>query len=142
MNITNVGTYLTNRIKFNFQQHVIEGVEFDLIPLTEDMILELQIEQETYADKLEYAAKYGVSIERNRVCDDALMAEELKGMWELEQFSECEPSLIHKVGLMVCEISGLTEFVEAQKDREDAVNGDLDTPDITLDELNQHKAVA
>jgi len=142
MNITSVATYLTERIKFDFQEHKIEELDFNLIPLTEDMILELQVDNETYSTMIEYAAKNGVSIERKRVCEDEELSAELKGMWKLEQFNECEPSLIHKVGLIVCEISGLTEFVVAQKERENAVDGDSDTPDITLEELNQHKAVA
>ena len=119
MTIFNVATYLTERKRFNFSEHTIEGIEFNLIPLTDDMIQEFKIDNETYEDMLSAAATYGVAVGRNRVCNDEEMAADLEGMWTLEQFIDCEPSLLHKVGEKVCAISGLTEFVEDQRKLEE-----------------------
>ena len=134
MNITNVATYLTERKRFNFQSHSIEGLGFNLIPLTDDMVQNFKIDNEPYDDMLVYAAKHGVSIGRDRVCNDEEMSAELNDMWSLEQFDECEPSLIHQVGLKVCEISGLTEFAEAEKIK---VGLHQLPSDTVIDNLNQ-----
>tara|TARA_R110000744_G_scaffold341635_1_gene446827 strand:- start:955 stop:1431 length:477 start_codon:yes stop_codon:yes gene_type:complete len=145
MNILNVATYLTERKRFNFSEHTIEGIEFNLIPLTDDMIQEFKIDNETYEDMLSSAATYGVSVGRNRVCNDEEMAADLEGMWALDQFADCEPSLLHKVGEKVCAISGLTEFIEDQRKLEEDLAeeeakklevGDHMIPaDIDVDEL-------
>ena len=141
MTILNVATYLTERKRFNFSEHTIEGIEFNLIPLTDDMIQEFKIDNETYEDMLSSAATYGVSVGRNRVCNDEEMAEDLKGMWTLDQFADCEPSLLHKVGEKVCAISGLTEFIEDQRKLEEelaeeaalnVINGD-NLPDMSTE---------
>jgi len=151
MTIFNVADYLTDRKRFNFQEHEVEGVGFNLIMLSDDMIQEFKVNNEPYDDMLTYAAKNGVSIGRVRVCDDKEMSEDLNDMWDLEQFLECTPSLIHQVGLKVCEISGLTEFVEDQKkleeeiakeEAENVVDGDSPIREVTLGELHQNKAVA
>ena len=143
MSLFNVGRYLAERKKFNFKTYEIEGIEFDLIPLTDDLIQELKI-NETALEMILSAANYGISAGRERACDDAEMTEDLDGIWGLEQLSiDCEPCLQYKVGEKVCEISGLTEFVEAQQLDEDIkaeeskiVDGDnLGDTDITLGQL-------
>ena len=143
MTLFNVGNYLAERKKFNFKTYNIEGVEFDLIPLTEDLIQEVKI-NETAVEMILSAASYGISAGRDRACDDAEMIDDLGNIWGLEQLAiDCEPSLQHKVGEKVCEISGLTEFVEAKQLDEDiaaeehqVVDGDnLGDTDMTLGEL-------
>lgn len=124
--IYNVAEYLKERKKFKPQEHKIEGLDFTLIPLLEDMIQELKVENAPYDDMLVYAATRGVSVGRERVFDDAEMSVELADMWTLDQFEECEPSLIHQVGLVVCEISGLSEFVEDQKKLEAELKAEED----------------
>ena len=146
MIIYNVATYLTERKRFNYQEHSIEGLDFNLIPLTDDMIQSFKVDNATYAHMLESAARQGVSIGRDRVCDDSEMAIELDEMWLLDQFDGCEPSLIHRVGEKVCDISGLTEYIEAQQleeqtapdDEGSIVDGDKPfNPDATLGNLGQ-----
>ena len=124
MNISNVAIYLAERKRFNFQVHTVEGIDFNLISLTDTMIQELKVDNETYEGMVLSAAKYGVSVGRERVCDDAEMSADLEEMWSLEQFSECEPSLIHQVGLVVCEISGLTEYIEDQRKLEEDIKAE------------------
>jgi len=151
MSLFNVGKYLAERKKFNFKTYEIEGVEFDLIPLTDDLIQELKI-NETYDEMILSAANYGISAGRERACDDAEMADDLDGIWSLEQMAiDCDPSLQHKVGEKVCAISGLTEFVEDQKrleaeikaEEERIVDGDnLGDTSVTLDDLHKDNAAA
>ena len=142
--ISNVADYLKDRKKFNFTECTIEGLVFNLIPLTDDMIQEFESDNTTYEGMLSVAADYGVSIGRVRVCEDEEMKAELKGMWELDQFSDCDPSLYHKVGEKVCAISGLTEYIENMKLEEETapeenhLNGDdLPAGETELDNLAQ-----
>ena len=121
MTLFNVGNYLAERKKFNFKTYNIEGIEFDLIPLTDDLIQELKV-NETYDEMILSAANYGISAGRERAWDDAEMADDLDGIWSLEQMTiDCTPSLQHKVGEKVCAISGLTELVEDQKKLEEDI---------------------
>ena len=116
MSVFNVGAYLAERKKYNFKTYTIESVEFDLIPLTDDLIQELKVNNPTYDEMVLSAANFGISSGRNRACDDEEMTEDLDSIWHLEQLDiDCEPSLQHKVGEKVCAISGLTEFIEDQK---------------------------
>ena len=124
MSLFNVGNYLAERKKFNFKTYEIEGIEFDLIPLTDDLIQELKM-NESYSEMILAAANYGISAGRERACVDAEMSEDLDGIWSLEQMAiDCEPSLQHKVGEKVCAISGLTEFIEDQKRFEDEIKAE------------------
>jgi hypothetical protein len=153
MSIFSVGAYLAERKKYNFKTYTIEGVEFDLIPLTDDLIQELKMST-TYDETLLAAANFGISAGRNRACDDDEMAVDLDGIWGLEQLSiECEPSLQHKVGEKVCDISGLTSYIEDKqlaeeiKAEEEAkklkvgdhlIPGDADIDNMTQEQMAQH----
>jgi hypothetical protein len=146
MSIFNVGKYLAERKKFNFRTYEIEGVEFDLIPLTDDLIQALKLNP-THSGSMNAAANFGISAGRNRAHDDAEMAEDLDAIWDLEQLDiDCEPSLQHKVGEKVCAISGLTEYMEDLKleeeikaeEAQNVIDGDkpIDS-EITLGQLEE-----
>lgn len=124
MTIYNAADFLVERKRFKPQPHTIEEVIFSLIPLDNDMIKEFKADNVPYDDMLVYAAKRGVSIGRDRVFEDDEMSLELDDMWKRDQFSECVPTLIHQVGLVVCEISGLTEFIENKKLEEETAPDD------------------
>ena len=127
--IYNVAEYLKERKEFKPQEHAIE-VDFNLIPLTVGLIQELKDENESHAAMLAFAARKGVSIGRDRVCDDEELAQELADMWCLPQFAELETSLIDQVGKKVCAISGLTEFIENKKLEEETEPDDEANPEV------------
>lgn len=133
MTIYNVTDYLVGRKRFKPQEHIVEEVTFNLIPLDDDMIQDLKVNNESYDNMLVYAAKRGVSIGRDRAFDDEDISMELDDMWEHDQFSECEPTLIHQVGELVCEISGLTEFIADKKlEEETAPDDEGDSSEFNL----------
>ena len=111
----NAGKWFAERKKYNFKPVTIEGVDFDLMPLTEDLIQKVLL-CETYVEMIAEAARCGLSSGRDRICDDAEMASDIDVIWELEELDiDCDPSLQHKVGEKVCAISGLTEITEDKK---------------------------
>jgi len=132
MTIFNAADYLIGRKRFKPQEHTVEDVKFELIPLTDELLQELKL-NDTYSLMLDFAAEHGVSIGRNLVCDDDELSVELKDMWELEQFEECAPSFIHQVGLLVCEISGISEFVEDQKKLEEDIKAEEEKENNHID---------
>ena len=148
MNIFNTGEYLSFKKKFLPKQFNIEGIDFPMIALTEDLMQKVK-ECETYNEMILMAADYGLSSDGIRAIDDEEMTLLLCDLWlEAEMQIDCEPSLKHQVGVKVCEISGLTQFVEEKRDYEkleeeerleaeqDISVGDHRLPgDITLGEL-------
>jgi hypothetical protein len=115
----NSGNWFANRKKFNFQEFTVEGVTFNLIPLT-DELTESVTEGETLAEMLTLAADYGISSGRLRIVDDTVMFEDMADFWALDELNvECSPSIKHQVGQKVCEISGdLAEYVQVVRDVE------------------------
>ena len=112
MAIFSVGKRLAELKKFDFNEYDIEGVGFDLIQLTDDLISGVKM-CSTYTQMIMLAAESGISAGRKRTCDDDKMRDVLDEMWGWEELDiDCEPTLRHQVGLKVCEISGLSAFVE------------------------------
>ena len=115
----NLGKYIAQRIRFKVQSLTIESIDFDLMPLTDDLIAKVK-SCETYDDMVLGAADYGVASEGGRICDDDEAAMYLGEAWiSPEMTVECKPSLKLQVGLAVCEISGLTDVLIDQLAKEE-----------------------
>ena len=107
--------YLAKKKKFIPRTFNIEGIDFEMIALTDEYKAKVE-ECETYEDMIFAAADYGLSAEGSRAMDDEELTMILCELWlEDELQIECEPSVKHQVGEKVCAISGLTEFTEAKK---------------------------
>ena len=158
MAIFSVGQRLAELKKFDFNEYDIEGVGFDLIQLTDDLISGVKM-CSTYTQMIILAAESGISAGRKRNWDDDKMRDVLDEMWGWEELDiDCEPTLRHQVGLKVCEISGLSAFVkdrnifEKNEAKELAeleeserleelkaqghIDGDAETPLVSIDQLN------
>ena len=135
----NSGNWFAERKKYNFKTVDIEGIDFELMPLTEELIQKVLL-CDTYVEMIAMAARCGLSSGRNRVCDDVEMASDIDVIWEKEELNiDCDPSLKHKVGEKVCAISGLTEVTEDKKLDEEIkaeelsiIDGD-NLPDMTTE---------
>ncbi|MEE8288944.1 MAG: hypothetical protein V3R25_05980 [Nitrosomonadaceae bacterium] len=132
----------------------IEGVEFELMGLTNSLIEDIK-NCESYDAMLDKAADYGLSCDNNRVMDDEELAEHVAKLWKLGQLDiSCDPCVKYQVGEFVCEISGITDVLMDQLEREkladedakrkasadaeplEFINGDEEIPSILIDELN------
>ena len=148
-----VSNWFKKRSDLNIQLFNVDGVEFELMALSEEQIIEV-LECSTYDLALVKAANYGISYDRKRVSDDEELAKDLDLLWELDEVSAIsEPCMQFRVGERVCEISGINadidEMLAAEKAEEErklqaeleanAVDGDsLDAgSDVTMGELQQ-----
>lgn len=143
----NTGAYLARKKRFKPKNFIIEGVEFLLMPLSDELIKEIK-ECVTSDDILEMSADYGLASDGVRAFDDDEMAEHIEELWcENEMQVDCEPSLKFKVGKKVCEISGLDSALQDMLESEEAarvealkeqghIDGDTIIPSINIDDLN------
>ena len=116
----NLSNYLAECVKYSPKPFDIEGIPFNLIMLDDELIDNVQ-NRETHEEMLFAAATYGLSAGSERAANCSELKERMKTIWEMEELSvDCNPSLRHKVGIVVCELSGLTDFINAQKAKEDA----------------------
>ena len=148
-----VSKWFKKRSDLNIQLFNVDGVEFELMALSDEQ-KEAVLECETYDAALTRAANYGVSYDRKRVSDDAELAKDLDLLWELEEVNAVtDPCMQFRIGERVCEISGINTLIDAmlaeEKAEEDrrlqaeleanAINGDnLDSDSVTtMGELQQ-----
>ena len=111
MNIFDVGNYIAEQAQTLPQAHIVEGIPFDLLSLgLDEDLLEKVKAGESYKDMVFLAADSG------RVADNKHLSKRIKGIWEKEELHlDTEPCMKERVGLIVCEISGLTELIEEQR---------------------------
>lgn len=140
MNKFIVSDWFKNRANLNIQVFDVEGIEFELMALSESLIDDVK-SCESYEEMIATAADYGISYERKRVMDDTELSKDLDLLWGLESLDlDLDPCIKYRVGEKVCEISGLKtlldEILEAEKLAALVIDGDnlIDT-DITLGEL-------
>lgn len=104
------------------QVYIIEGVPFDLLSLELDDALLVGVKGcESYSDMVLLAADSGLAYydandDAYRVADNKHLSKKIKSMWDKDELQvDTEPCMKERVGLKVCEISGLTEYVEEQR---------------------------
>jgi len=107
--------WFANYKRFNFKEIRIEGVYFNYVALTDELIE--SVKSCTFAaEMLEMAADYGMSNERERMIDDDEDLNNLDAFWCSPKLSiELDPSIRQQLGQKVCEISGLSETIEDMK---------------------------
>lgn len=137
-----VSDWFANRAKLNIQLFDVEGVEFELMALTESLVDDVK-SCITYEEMLSLAANAGMSYNRKRVIDDSELAKDIDMLWGLESIDiDLDPCIKYRVGEKVCEISGLKdtleEMLEKEKQAAISVDGDnLPDGDITLGQLEE-----
>ena len=150
MNKFIVSDWFANRAKLNIQTFEIEGVEFEIMALSDGLKDDVK-QCETYEDMLSMAADFGLSYNRKRVVDDSELAKDLDILWGIESLDiELDPCIKYRVGEKVCEISGLDsalqdmlESEEAKKLADITVDGDnMRDTNITLQQLNEDAEAA
>ena len=150
MNKFIVSDWFANRAKLNIQTFEIEGVEFEIMALSDGLKDDVK-QCETYEDMLSMAADFGLSYNRKRVVDDSELAKDLDILWGIESLDiELDPCIKYRVGEKVCEISGLDsvlqdvlESEEAKKLADVTVDGDnMRDTNITLQQLNEDAEAA
>jgi len=149
----NVGNWFESRANLNIKSFTVEGIDFELMALTEDLIDDVQL-CDTYADMIDKAADFGLSYNRKRVYDDVELAKDIDMLWQMPEvnIAELSPTVKAQVGAEVCEISGLTELIEDALEKERAEDArvaeershlsgdDLGDTSITLEQLEADKA--
>ena len=162
--ILNVGKWLTKRKLFIVEHNAkrealcieefkVEGIVFDLMPLNDELIEDLQ-SCLTYQEMLFFAAEYGVVVEYERAAEDSGLALALESLWGEEELSiDQDPCIRQRVGDKVCEISGLSSYIKEMLDTEEdakeaaimakeledeaviAIDGDKPLPDESIEDL-------
>lgn len=113
-----VSNWLADRKKLSIQTFIVEGIEFEIMALTESLKDDLE-SCLSYKEMLFFAADSGVSCNRRRVADDPELAKDLNILWGEEIMDlDLDPCIRHRVGDKVCEISGLSSYIEAVFDTE------------------------
>jgi len=144
-----VSDWFANRASLNIQTFIVEGIEFELMALSESQVESVEL-CDTYEDMITLAANYGLSYNRKRVIDDLELAQDIDLLWGLDSMDiDTDPCIRSRVGERVCEISCLADvlddMLQAEKAR-DLVEaeaalikvGDHELPGNTLiDNLNQ-----
>ena len=136
MSNINVGNWFTERKKFNFQELTVEGYDFQLVPLDDELIEDVKAAT-TLNSALALAAEYGLSVGRDRIFNDDDMAADLDVFWGQAEVNSGDPSIKHQVGEYVCNISGLAEHIqivrEVEKEAAEAEEARIKVGDHLLD---------
>lgn len=105
--------WLQERSKLNIQTFVCEGLPFQIMALSDDLVADLK-EFENYDDAIEFAADHGVAVNRQRVSEQEGLKDDLTLFWsKVHEAKKVDPCVKHRVGEQICEISGLTGHVES-----------------------------
>ena len=150
-----VSNWFEKRAALNFQTFEVAGVEFELMALTEALIEDVTL-CESYEEMLCLAADAGISYNRKRVADDVELSKDLTLLWGLDDMDiDADPCIKYRVGEEVCSISGLesvlADMLKSEQDKEKAkhlaelkeqgyVDGDRDTPSVSLGQLDEDAA--
>ena len=101
----------------------VDGVKrgFKLMILTDKCKEEIESCQ-TYEEMISMAANHGICFNEERVIDGVL-THKLKGLWAKDELNNLEElSTQDLVGVEVCRISGLSDFIAAQRTKETEYN--------------------
>lgn len=133
----NVSNWLAQEAKLKEWNEVIDGNEFELISLTDDLI-ETARASDSLVDLIDFCASNGLLINGVRALDyKGMTPEKLSRLWLLPNIDTGdEPSIKHQIGLMIAEESGLSELF-ADFDVEDIDAVIVDGDNLTDDQLNQ-----
>jgi hypothetical protein len=143
MNNFNVSNWFEQRAKLDIQAFTVEGIDFELMALTDDLKENVEL-CETYKGMISLAANEGISYNRKRVADDKDLSKDLDLLWGLESLDiDSDPCIKYRVGEKVCEISGLSDalakMLASEQPQEVIVDGDnLDAEEVQAAMDNSH----
>ena len=140
------------------REYLIKDVDFEFLSLTDELINDVKMKP-TYNEMVLLAADSGLSYNGKRIVDDEKLAKRIPALWKKEEMTiDCDPSIKFLAGEVVCELSGLTDFIEDRRAFEEDekrelagleeaerleelkaqghINGDGETPLVSIDQLN------
>lgn len=136
------------------REYLIKEVDFEFLSLTDELIQAVQMKP-TYNEMVLFAADSGLSYNGKRIVDDEKLAKRIPALWKKEEMTiDCDPSIKFLAGEVVCELSGLTDFIEDRRAFEEDearelaeleaeelkakghLDGDIEIPDVLIDNLN------
>ena len=122
MNNFDVGHWVAEQALSLPQAHIIEGVPFDLLSLElDDIFFQKVTSCVSYDEMVMMAADnglayYDVNDDACRVVDNKRLAKKVSALWRMDELElDSEPCMKERVGVIVCEISGLSELLEERK---------------------------
>ena len=142
MNILNVSNYLEQALKFLPVDFAAEGVDFELMPLTDELINKAK-EIKSSDLLIDFAADNAISFGGDRLTDNKKALGVIKKLWAHEDMPDINPTVKHQVGEKVLEISGLDDLLmdlltdEKEGLESNIINGDRTIPDVTLGQLHE-----
>jgi hypothetical protein len=148
-----VSEWFANRAKLNIQTYEVEGIEFEIMALNSSIIDDVK-SCVSYEEMVSLAADEGISYNRKRVADDEELSKDIDLLWGLDSMDvDSDPCIKYRLGEKVCEISGLESTLQDMLESEEKkrveelkeqghIDGDGETPNVTLDQLNDDANVA
>ena len=150
-----VNDWFANRlIQKTIQTFTAENIEFEIMALNQSMIDKVK-SCDTHKEMLFFAADNGLVFNGTRaIASKDLTVDDIDALWGDESVDiDCDPCVRARVGEKVCEISGLTEYIqemivleaevaaeeEAARLKIDAIDGDKlnELPDdLVIDGMN------
>lgn len=153
-----VSNWFKERATLNIQAFNVEGVEFEIMALSESSKEDVK-SCISHDEMLSLAANAGISCNRKRIIDDIELAKDIDLLWGLEPLDiDLDPCIKYRVGEKICEISGLNDTLSdmlasekaadeaaemARRERLMSIDGDnLGDTSVTLQQLNDDAAAA
>ena len=113
MALLNVSKLLKARAALSIQPFIIEDIEFEIMKLKPEHIEHIQ-SLDKYEEILKDAADMGLSCDRMRVFDDEELSKDMAVIWGSQDLDiDSDPCIKQRVGEKICEISGLTDFLDS-----------------------------
>lgn len=143
-----VSSYFREIAKFLPIDFEVEGVPFELMPLTDGLIEKIK-DDHSSEKVIKLAADWSLSYDGIRVIDNDKLKKHIDELWKDERLPDAEPEIREQVGAKAIEISGLSDYIKELQDDEELarmeedeniIDGD-NLPDVstTLGELNENK---
>lgn len=119
MNIFDVGVFFADAARLIPQLHTVEGACFPLLPLNDSLIEDVK-SCLSYDEMVLLAADSGLAYDdsegkSHRVVDNEKLAKKVHGLWAKDELkTDTDPCVRERVGEIVCNISGISEIINAQ----------------------------
>lgn len=113
--LLNSGDFFAEQALLIPRLHTIENIGIELLALSSELIQTVK-EQETSEEMINMAANSGLAYYANgesfRVVDNERLVNQIAQWWEKDELPiDVEPSIKHQVGMLVCKISGISDFI-------------------------------
>lgn len=113
--ILNSGDFFAEQSLLVPRAFMVEGIGIELMVLTDSLIQAVQ-EEESAEKMIMLAADSGLAYYVNgesfRVVDNERLTKQIDAWWAKDELLvDADPSIKYQVGLLVCDISGISEFI-------------------------------